>query len=152
AVPHIYAFSVALIILLLIPLHGVSTAWFTRGFEFGAEHNKQMYGQATYNVLALLQPIMRWPKSSMYEFTDLPMIGSITTRTLMGSIHLALLLACGFAAARHHRNNDPRFLLAISLPWLLFYMLLTQMFSRYLTYFAALSALLPALGAGPALL
>jgi hypothetical protein len=145
--PHAYVAAVAVMILLMIPLYGASTGWFQRGFAYGADRNKMMHAPSTYNVPALLQPIMNWPNSTMLEVKP---VGEqkLRIRTVLGLVYCALLLLCGFAAARHDRNRDVRFLLAITLPWLLFYMLLTQMFPRYLMYAAIVACLLPAMGMG----
>jgi hypothetical protein len=151
ALPHVYAAAVTVMILLMIPVYGASTGWFQRGFAYGADHNKMMSAPSTYNVPSLTRVTLNWPNSSLYEVSPFG-TEKLRIRTVLGIIYCALLLLCGFAAARHDRNRDVRFLLAITLPWLLFYMLLTQMFPRYLMYAAIVACLLPAMGMGMTLL
>jgi hypothetical protein len=62
------------------------------------------------------------------------------------------LIISGVGAAIQHRKRDKRFLAAMTLPWLTFYMTLTQQQSRYLMWAATVGALLVALGPGMALL
>lgn len=52
-------------------------------------------------------------------------------RTSLGILFMLTLLLCSIGAAMHLRRRDPRFLIAITAPWVLFVALLTQLAARY---------------------
>jgi hypothetical protein len=62
-----------------------------------------------------------------------------------------LVLAC-IGMALQHRRNDPRFLIAITTPWLLMFTFLGQMHERYLLFGAAATSVVIAVGVGFSLL
>jgi hypothetical protein len=60
------------------------------------------------------------------------------------------LLLCGLAASRHARRQDPRFLIAVTAPWVLMFALLPGMHQRYLVWGSGLTAAGTPLGLAPA--
>jgi len=146
-IPHSYALIVALAILLMMPLFEASTAWLWQGFAYGPNREPFMHGPATNNLPAILQTCLRWPNSAFFKvWRDMEM------QQLMGMIYGFCLLLCGIGAAIQYRRRDTRFLIAMFLPWLLFFLLLTNIRGRYLVWAAAMSALLAGSGAGMTLL
>jgi hypothetical protein len=152
ALPYVYSFGVAAAVAMMIPLFNARTEWFTTGFVYGAEHRKIISMAGTYNLPTILQNSFDWKNDALHDIDGVPLVGSVPLRKMMIWIYGGFLLLCAFAAARLEKRSDPRFLIAISLPWFLFYLLLTQMFCRYLVYGAAMCALLPATGLGVTLL
>jgi hypothetical protein len=146
-IPHSYALIVALAILLMMPLFEASTAWFWQGFVYGPNREPFMHGPATNNLPAILQTYLRWPNRAFYKVW-----GDMDMQQLMGMIYGICLLLCGIGAAIQYRRRDTRFLIAMFLPWLLFFLLLTNVRGRYLVWAAAMSALLTGSGVGMTLL
>src|SRR5208282_1271662 len=62
------------------------------------------------------------------------------------------LVLLSIAAAIHSRRNDPRVLIALTAPWLLFPILMCQTSERYLLWPSALSAAFVAVSTGFSLL
>jgi len=149
--PHLYAASVAAAILLTIPLFQGKTAWFTQGFGFGVDHSPRIHDQATYSMLTVVQTYLAWPNDRT-QLIDAPLVGKTELRKLAVGIYVFCLLLCGAGAALHDRRRDTRFLIAVSLPWLLFFLVLPQMQSRYLVFAAVMSSVLFAAGFGLGLL
>ena len=146
-IPHSYALIVAVAILLMMPLFEASTAWFWQGFVYGPNREPFMHGPATNNLPAILQTYLRWPNSAFFKVW-----GDMEMQQLMGMVYGICLLLCGIGAAIQYRRRDTRFLIAMFLPWLLFFLLLTNVRGRYIVWAAAMSALLPGSGVGMTLL
>jgi hypothetical protein len=68
----------------------------------------------------------------------------------LAAAYAATLTLCGLAAARHATRPDPRFLLAVSAPWVLMFALLPGMHQRYLVWGSGLTAMGAVIGALPA--
>jgi F0F1-type ATP synthase membrane subunit c/vacuolar-type H+-ATPase subunit K len=83
----------------------------------------------------------------------IPLIGAQVTFTTATRIVYGICLGlCGIGAAIHDRRRESRFLVSMVAPWLLFFVILTQMHGRYSIWAAGLSALLAGVGAGMSLL
>jgi hypothetical protein len=147
------ALMVAIGVFLSIPMLGASDAWFTVGFKHGTEKfATMMVGNGAYNVPRMLIVYDRWPKDPT-QLVKLPgMASQLRFDYVMRAVYGLVVLICGIGAAWQARRRDARFLSAMVAPWVCFPLLLTQMHGRYLVWGAAMSALLAALGVGPALL
>ncbi|MGD0137706.1 MAG: hypothetical protein ABSD28_02430 [Tepidisphaeraceae bacterium] len=146
------ALAIATLILLLMPLFDASAAWFTYGFEYGTEKFDFMVtGSGTYNVPKMLRVYCDWPHKVSDPVT-LPLLGEVTFTTFTRIVYGICLALCGIGAAIHDRRRETRFLASMVAPWLLFFMILTQMHGRYSIWAAGLSALLAGVGSGMALL
>jgi hypothetical protein len=66
--------------------------------------------------------------------------------------YVVTLVLCSWAAARHARRRDPRFLIAVAAPWVLLFTLLPNVRARYLVWGAGLTAVAPGVGWGAMLL
>jgi hypothetical protein len=150
-VPHLYAILIAAFIALTIPLHHASSAWFSRGITYGPITRPAMFQKPVYNIPSMGVTYLRWQNSTNYSI-ELPLMGRTTVWGFMIALQGMCLVISGIGAAIQHRNRDKRFLAAMTLPWLTFYMTLTQQQSRYLMWAATVGALLVALGPGMAVL
>jgi hypothetical protein len=73
-------------------------------------------------------------------------------RRTLGLIYLIAVVACAVGAAVYIRRRDPRFLVAIAAPWVLFPFILTQMAARYTILPAVIAACLIGVSTGMSLL
>jgi len=147
------ALAIGMFILLLMPLFDASAAWFTYGFEYGTEkYDFMVTGSGAFNVPKMLRVYCDWPQKVSDPVT-LGLLGAQVTFTTFTRIVYGICLAlCGIGAAVHDGRREARFLASMVAPWLLFFMILTQMHGRYSIWAAGLSALLAGVGSGMALL
>lgn len=154
--PSLYALCAGILLLLLIPLYHGSSAWFSQGFEYGTKKLMWMATDRTYSLPWFLEAVYRWsddPRVLVTMPQGFPLFGKrLEFRDLMLYIHAAGLLLCGIAAARHSRRGDPRFLVTLVAPWLIWFAFLTQLNNRYMIWAAGFSALLVGVSWGMALL
>jgi hypothetical protein len=152
---RVAAFALALsgLILLLMPLFNASSNWFTYGFEFGTtKFGFMTTGSGSYNIPRMMMVYLQWPDRPT-DLVTVPFIAAqITFTTLTRIVYAFTLLLCGIGAAIQDRRRDPRFLIAMSAPWLLFFLILTQMHGRYTIWAAGLTALMAGAGVGVTLL
>ena len=126
-----------------------SSYWLQSGLVVGTSHYMSMQMGTTSNLPAILAENYGWNDPTDVVFgIKFP----VTMRTLLLAIYFALSLWCVIRAAVHNRRGDPRVVLAICLPWLLFYCLPAQIHERYLIFFSACAGALVVCGAGWALL
>jgi hypothetical protein len=136
-------------LLLCIPFFGATTAWWQIGFVYGTERFPQSAMELANNLPTLLRVLLDWndihdiavtlPQSFLLHWAAQPL--PITVRQFMLAIYIALFIpACG-AIARQWRRRDPNLLIALVLPWLLFYTILPQMTPRYAVFVAGVGAL-----------
>jgi hypothetical protein len=76
----------------------------------------------------------------------------VPMRTFLGLLYVATFLLCIIGAAMHYRRNDPRFLVAMTGAWVVFFAFLPQMHERYLIYAAGVACSLTAVSVGFTLL
>jgi hypothetical protein len=137
----------------VMPLYHASTAWYTLGFKYGTEkYGFMVVGNGAYNIPRMLQVYFQWPTQTNEDvqvpYTNLHMQFTMLTRT----VYAIMLALCGVGAALQDRRRDVRFLAAIVAPWLLFFMILTQMHGRYDVWAAAICPLLAGVEFGMAFL
>ncbi len=149
----IFATLISGTILLSIPLYAASSSWYRLGYKYGTEKFDYMVtGSGAFNIPRMLEVYEEWPRETTDPVT-IPYVGSTLTftQTTRAAYGICLLL-CGLGAALYDRRRDLRFLIAISAPWLLFFVLLTQMHGRYTLWAAAIGSLLAGADFGLALL
>lgn len=133
-------------LLMCMPLFGASSAWWHIGFLYGTERHPQLAVGPANNLGALLQAYgYKGINDTAFDIPADMVMGypaeakPVSLRAMMGGIYaISLLLAAG-ATALQWRRRDPNFLLAATVPWLLFALLPAQMHDRYLG-FAGLAA------------
>ncbi len=140
---HFYIATLGIAVFLFMPIFGMSDAWYRYGFAYGTEKfANMMTGTGTYNIPAMMREYYNWPNDS-FDRVDVPLTNlQLTVTETSRYIYAILLIICGIGAAIHYKRKDPRFLVTMTIPWLLFYMILTQMHGRYPVWAAATAALL----------
>ncbi len=147
---YVLALATAGCLLLCIPYFGASTAWWEIGFLYGAERFPNVGGKLTANLPTILQDNFKWERISD-KVTDIPahwLWGLWPAKTMEVNIRQVLVLgfailfvAGAMAAARQYRRYSPRLLIALVLPWVLFYTVLPQMSPRYPVFIAGVGAI-----------
>ena len=145
-------------------LFGGSQHWLESGYGIGTWRYPVMYVGTTSNLPAILTrygyndinyvcftiDLPKWVQAvSNFPFpkgfNDQPppppiTHWAVTMRTLLLFIYFTLCAFCAVFAAVNDRRRDPRLVIAISLPWLLFFAISTQIHERYLLFFSACAA------------
>ena len=134
-------------------------AWCRLGFAYGSvKQDKTQMGEGSFaNLPAQLRQKYHWDlhdpvgnlalsigKFSWNQDLDLKMF--------LAMVYGLTLLLCSAAAAMHDRRNDPRLLIALTAPWLIFPVVMCQTSERYLLWPSVLSAAMVAVSLGLSLL
>jgi hypothetical protein len=123
-------------------------SWWDIGFYYGTrKHNVMQMGRDSLsNLSSLLEKRFGYGLHDTLMTLHIPWHGDIDVdvRQGMAGLFFITMLACAFGAGRHLRRNDPRFLVAITAPWVLFLTLLPQLAARYAFYPAVVGACLVA--------
>jgi hypothetical protein len=174
AVAYTAAGWMAAALLLCIPLFDGSRTWFDTGFASPTTHREAMASGENDNLADILEQEWGWqtmepvmtlqpgpvadsiggflravdPKyhHRAHESVQLPM------KYLLVSFWISALLLSSIGAAIQDSVRGPRFLVAISAPWIAMFALLAQMHQRYLLWGATLSSASASLNPGYALL
>lgn len=77
---------------------------------------------------------------------------TLTIKELLWGVYAVVVVLCAIGAAVQDRRRDPRVLIALVAPWVLFFALMPQMHQRYLVWGAALTALAAGVNGGLTLL
>lgn len=113
---------------------GGTDYWLQAGFEVGTWNYPAMYMGTTSNLPALLTTL-GWKNlhEPLFEVHG----HVLTMRTLLLGIFMVLCLICALGSAVRYRQRDPRVVIGLCLPWLIFYAIPGQIHERYLLYFSA---------------
>ena len=106
------------------------------------------------NLSSILHERYGWQLHDLVTTLNVPFFGptALDVQGFCGTIFTVVLLLCTIAAAVHMRRKDPRFLIVLVTPWVLFTVLLTQMTARYMTLPAVVGSLLVGISAEMSLL
>ncbi len=176
---HTAAAWIAVGLFSCMPLYHTSSGWFDLGFAYGTHHFEDMargdpnnlpelmmkrWGWGDLMEPAITLPAGQWSDSvaNFMESVD-PGVKADALKDEKGQVGLPLkyllvgvfglsLILCSIAAGVHDRTRSPRFLLAISTPYLVFFAVMTQMHQRYLLWGAGISAAAVAVSPGFAVL
>jgi hypothetical protein len=150
---YLLAAVIAVGLLSCICLFHGSTAWWDCGIHYGSIHWPYLKTGPVNNIPALFEERWGWPREvSTIAFT-LPAISghwpAFITKTLWGypaasldvtekmlffSIYLVALLLSGIAIGLQARRGDRRMLVALTTPWIMFFLFPAQIQERYLLY------------------
>jgi hypothetical protein len=142
---------------------GGSYSWKTLGFDYGSvKHDQMQMSIRTYsNLSSLLSESYHWdihdPMGTLGATFTTPgpwRLGNVTavpsvTRSWAGSfdvkqstalLYAICLMIASAAAAMHSRRNDPRFLITLVVPWMIFPLVMCQMGDRYPIWSSSISA------------
>jgi len=135
---------------------GGSPSWWEVGFFYGTQkHDVMQLGAASLsNLSSILHERYDWQLHDVVTTFKRPIFGmtELDVQSFCAVIFAAAVLLCTAAAAVHLRRKDPRFLIALVAPWVLFTTLLTQMTARYTTLPAVMGSLLIGVSAEMSLL
>jgi len=146
---YLLALATAACLLGCMPFFGASTVWWDTGFRYGTERFPEMTVGSVSNLPAVLQYSYGWENLHAVVFTIPPaMMHGLPTepipvdmrQLLMGSFFVLLLVA-GAAIGRQWRQGNFNFLVALVLPWVLFYTICPQMGPRYPVFIAGVGAI-----------
>jgi hypothetical protein len=134
-------------------------AWWKLGFAYGTvKHDQMQMGRGSFASLpAILAQKYGW---DLHQTVGNLAIGfgkfnwsqDLDLKTSLAILYGITLLFMSFAAAMHSRRKDPRILIALCAPWLLFPIIMCQTSERYLLWPSAFSAALIAVSTGFSLL
>ncbi len=135
----IAAATVGGMVLIACCFHG-TFAWWRLSYGYGTHHYLMLTFPDTCGLQNILAHNFHWTLFETVFTLHLPWLGAVPVpmRSFLFLSFVATLLLCAWGAARQHRRNDPRFLIAMVTPWLTFYALGPQMHERYLVWAAAM--------------
>jgi hypothetical protein len=148
------AFGTALLLCMIL-FHG-SDAWIRCSFLYGTQHWRGMVTGLTSNLPGIMQQSYGWRNVDDTIFTipayifglwpevSYPVSISVMSRTLF----VVTFFLCCVGAAFHWRRKDPRFLVALTGAWLMFFCFPTQIHERYLIFAAGVGMTAIAAGLG----
>ena len=140
--------------------------WLYIGWGYGTRHYYRMTQGVSDNLAGLLHeryhwenidetaltldahPVHLWPTSTVLLAT--PTNWSI--REVLVGIYVVTFLLSVVGIALQYRRNDPRFLIAIATPWLMFFTFLPQIHERYLLYAAGVGSCMAVMSLGMSLM
>jgi hypothetical protein len=135
---------------------GGSSSWWEVGFVYGTQkHDVMQLGAVSLsNLSSILHERYDWQLHDVVTTFKRPIFGmtELDVQSFCAVIFVATVLLCAVAAAVHVRRKDPRFLIALVAPWVLFTTLLTQMTARYTVLPAVIGSLLIGVSAEMSLL
>ncbi len=129
--------SALAVIALSMPVHWM---WLKTGFLFGTSvrHTKMLSLPNADGLGLILQDNFHWGLTEKVFTLHWPVVYTVNMRILLIAMVAFTMLICAWAAARHHRRNNPRFLLAMVTPWITFFAFAPCMFERYLLWGSAM--------------
>ncbi|HLL87780.1 MAG TPA: hypothetical protein VK324_00600 [Tepidisphaeraceae bacterium] len=128
-------------------LFHANLAWVRVGFLHGAKKHTGVALGRQANFPSVLQQRYGWERVHEIVTVRAQTIGDWpaedwevgTIKAVLGTLFAVSLVPCAVALGLQWRRRSPRFLVAVALPWLMFYLWPTQVISRY-SLFAATAA------------
>jgi hypothetical protein len=153
------------ILLCAVIFHG-SMNWLYIGWGYGTRHYPYMTQGVSDNLAGILHLRFGWENIEDPAWTfaahrlrlwpthtilfDQPTVISI--RLVLCGLYIVTFLLSVIGIAIQYRRNDPRFLVAITAPWLMFFAFMPQIHERYLLYAACVGSCLTAVSIGTTLI
>jgi hypothetical protein len=156
--PYILAIGAGGGLLMCMDLFHGSTAWWDCGFHFGTIHWPTMIMGDTSNLPGIFNKRFGWSSDVTETAFILPAVNHlwpdvpVTTKTLFNTIFGVLLTASAVGVGLQARWKDRRMLVALTTPWLMFFLFPVQIHERYLLFAAGVSAICIGQSVGMALL
>jgi hypothetical protein len=125
-----------------------SLSWLKVGVFYGESKFQDMTVGAA-NLPALLEKFLGVQARSPVWTIDLPALSiraTVTAKHVLAGGYAVALLVSAACAAVFAKRRDPRVLIALTLPWVVLFALLTQMHDRYLVWGACLGTVWVAAG------
>ncbi len=136
--PTLIAFAFVTSAWLTMRYYGGTDYWLQSAFGVGTWNYSVMFMGPTSNLPALL---VHYGWNNLQEVMFSIGQRAVTMKELLLSTFVLLCLACAAIGAVRYRQRDPRAIIALCLPWLLFYAIPAQIHERYLFFFVACSAM-----------
>jgi hypothetical protein len=146
-------------LLACIPLFHGSTAWWDCGIHYGSVHWPWMETGPVNNIPAIFEHRFGWAHEvSQIAFTLPPVAGhwpamitnqlwgwptaslDVTAKMLFNTIYIIALILSGIAIGLQARRGDRRMLVALTTPWIMFFLIPVQIQERYLLYASGAAA------------
>ncbi len=170
ALAYTTAAWIAIALFSCVPIFNGSMTWFQVGIAFGTRRYNTMARGTDNNLAAILEKQWGWnvmdsvftvppghiadwlgshlPSSDPHFVFSPHQPFDIPLKYILCSVYFLAIILCSLGAAFHSKRASPRFLVAITAPWIVFFAVLTQMHQRYLLWGAGFSAATVALGPG----
>ncbi len=145
----VLALAVAGCLLSCMPFFGASSVWWDIGFRYGTERFPVMTAGSVSNLPAVLHDLYGWQSIHDIVFTipkhlwrglpaqDVP----VEMRQSLSGSFFVLLVVAAVAIGRQWRKGNRNLLVALVLPWVLFYTICPQMSPRYPVFIAGAGAI-----------
>jgi len=121
--------------------------WYHVAFVYGVEKFPNLVDGQASNLASILQIRYAWSSSDPVCIIREHAFGlwpgssfTVTITTALVVLYGTALAACSAGAAHLFKHKHPRFLIAITTPWLLFFALMPRMHERYLLWAAGVGA------------
>ena len=126
---------------------GAKFSWWDIGFWYGTQRHPEMQlgNEALSSFGSILNERYGWGSQDSVGTLTVPFSNGpidLNLHFALGLLYGLMILVCCIGAAIQMRRNDPRFLVAVAAPYVLFPILLPQMSARYFCLPAALSTLM----------
>ena len=163
---YVAAAAIGAALLLSMALFHGSHSWWDCGFDFGSSRWHWTASSLTDNLPGLLHERFGWSKdpddvvgtisaiprrwpSFLQRWQWWPAVDlNLTAKTLFNPIFTFMLLASGVAIGLQARRKTARMLVALTLPWFVFFIFPVEIMGRYMLYPAAVSAICIGEGSG----
>jgi len=167
---YVAAAAIGGALLLSAPLFHGSHSWWDCGFDFGSSRWHWTASSLTDNLPGLLHERFGWsnnPDDVVWTLSAIPRHWppifqrwqwwpavdlDLTAKTLFNPIFTIMLLTSGLAIGLQAKRMTRRMLLALTLPWLAFFMFPVEIMGRYALYPAAVSVICVGESVGMALI
>jgi hypothetical protein len=161
-IPFVAAGAVGAAMLLCMSVFHGSSAWYDCGIHFGTIHRPVLTVGKPDNLPAILRDHYDWsddlattgitlPAHSVFSFWSRTEV-NVSEGSLLRGIFLFLLGLSAIGVGLQARRRDPRFLIAIVTPWLMFFCFAPQIDERYLLFAAGISCICAGISTGMTLL
>jgi hypothetical protein len=137
--------------------YNAKTSWWDVGFIYGTQKHPvmQLGEHSLSNLSSIMHERFGWELHDhvfTLNWSILPPDWrDFDVQRFQGLIYGIAAILCSIGAAIHLRRRDPRFLVSLAAPWILFVALLTQMASRYTALPALVAAAMIGVSVGMSL-
>ncbi len=157
---YVWAACLGASLLFCIPLFHGSSAWADCSFGYGTRHWPGMIMGQTSNLGGILKERYHWEDvmETVYTIEPDTLMGwpteamEIPMREFLFGLFVLSMVPCIVGVALQHSRRDPRFLLAITAPWLVFFAFPPQVHERYLLFAAGVGMVAAGVSVGSTLL
>ncbi|MDB5326630.1 MAG: hypothetical protein JWM57_2199 [Phycisphaerales bacterium] len=125
--------AAAIAIAACIPFFGGSLNWLRIGLIYGAKKFAGLQVGDANSLAGLLEASFRWKATDRVDAIQWIYPGA-TISDLLIAIYGMAIIAAAWATSRYERRGDRRFLLAVAVPWIVYFAVFPKMHERYLLW------------------